>query len=176
MTWSTHSRRIDPINRSTKAFCQGDAGAIGLSLRMPMARNRRLSMALKMRSRSRMRYRGALFQGKASVMRNPFSCRMSCDVDPDKISAVQPKNDECRKQVETYRRHDKQIHRGDIRGMIAQKGPPTLAQWPPELGHILPTLDSETSNPSLSSSPWMRGAPHNGFSWLICRISARNSV
>ena len=93
-----------------------------------------------------------------------------------KISAVQPKNDECRKQVETYRRHDKQIHRGDIRGMIAQKGPPTLAQRPPELGHILPTLDSETSNPSLSSSPWMRGPPHNGFSWLICRISARNSV
>ncbi len=38
--WSTHSRRIDPINRSTKPFCQGEAGAIGLS-RMPMARSRR---------------------------------------------------------------------------------------------------------------------------------------
>ena len=24
--WSTHSRRIDPINRSAKAFCQGDPG------------------------------------------------------------------------------------------------------------------------------------------------------
>ena len=30
--WSTHSRRIEPINRSAKAFCQGEAGAIGLSL------------------------------------------------------------------------------------------------------------------------------------------------
>ena len=29
--WSTHSRRIDPISRSTKPFCQGEAGAIGLS-------------------------------------------------------------------------------------------------------------------------------------------------
>ena len=28
---STHSRRIDPISRSTKPFCQGEAGAIGLS-------------------------------------------------------------------------------------------------------------------------------------------------
>ncbi len=37
-TWSTHSRRIDPISRSAKPFCQGEAGAIGLS-RMPMARN-----------------------------------------------------------------------------------------------------------------------------------------
>jgi len=37
--WSTHSRRIDPISRSAKPFCQGEAGAMGLSL-MPMARNR----------------------------------------------------------------------------------------------------------------------------------------
>ena len=29
--WSTHSRRIDPISRSAKPFCQGEAGAIGLS-------------------------------------------------------------------------------------------------------------------------------------------------
>src|SRR5258708_38085779 len=34
--------RSDPINRSAKPFCQGEAGAIGLS-RMPMARNRRVT-------------------------------------------------------------------------------------------------------------------------------------
>jgi hypothetical protein len=34
ITWSKHSRRIDLINRSAKPFCQGEAGAIGLS-RMP---------------------------------------------------------------------------------------------------------------------------------------------
>jgi hypothetical protein len=39
ITWSTHSRRIDPINLSAKPFCQGEPGAMGLS-RMPMARNR----------------------------------------------------------------------------------------------------------------------------------------
>ena len=44
MMWSTHSRRIDPISRSAKPFCQGDAGVIGLS-RMPMARNRRVTTA-----------------------------------------------------------------------------------------------------------------------------------
>ena len=33
-----------------------------------------------------------------------------------------------------------------------------------------------TSNPSLSSSPWMRGAPQSGFSTLIRRINARISV
>src|ERR1700716_59721 len=40
----------------------------------------------------------------------------------------------------------------------------------------LATLDWATLNPSLSSSPWMRGAPQSKFSVLICRISARNSA
>jgi hypothetical protein len=37
----------------------------------------------------------------------------------------------------------------------------------------LATLDRATPNPSLSSSPWMRGAPQSKFSVLICRISAQ---
>jgi hypothetical protein len=31
MLWSKNSRRIDPISRSAKPFCQGEAGAIALS-------------------------------------------------------------------------------------------------------------------------------------------------
>jgi putative tryptophan/tyrosine transport system substrate-binding protein len=44
ITWSTHSRRIDPINLSAKPFCQGEPGAMGRS-RMPMARNRWVTAA-----------------------------------------------------------------------------------------------------------------------------------
>src|SRR5713101_4058080 len=40
----------------------------------------------------------------------------------------------------------------------------------------LATLDCATSNPSLSSSPWIRGAPQSGFSTLIRRINTRSSV
>jgi hypothetical protein len=40
----------------------------------------------------------------------------------------------------------------------------------------LATLDCATSNPSLSSSPWMRGAAQSGFSMLIRRINPRSSV
>src|ERR1700720_3642003 len=36
----------------------------------------------------------------------------------------------------------------------------------------LATLGCAISNPSLSSSPWMRGAPQSGFSTLIRRINA----
>src|ERR1700688_3939826 len=38
---------------------------------------------------------------------------------------------------------------------------------PRRLTMYLATLDCATSNPSLSSSPWMRGAPQSGFSLLI---------
>jgi hypothetical protein len=47
MMWSKHSRRTDPISRSAKPFCRGEAGAIGLS-RMPMARSRRAQGYLKL--------------------------------------------------------------------------------------------------------------------------------
>jgi hypothetical protein len=47
---------------------------------------------------------------------------------------------------------------------------------PRRLTMYLATLDWATSNPSLSSSPWMRGAPQSGFSMLIRRINRRRSV
>jgi hypothetical protein len=39
----------------------------------------------------------------------------------------------------------------------------------------LATVDWATSMPSLSSSPWTRGAPHNPFARLIPRIRSRIS-
>ena len=42
-------------------------------------------------------------------------------------------------------------------------------------GRYLPTVAWLMSKPSLSSSPWMRGAPHSGFAWLILQISLRIS-
>jgi hypothetical protein len=35
--WSTHSRRIDPISRSAKPFCQGEAAAVGFPRRIEHA-------------------------------------------------------------------------------------------------------------------------------------------
>jgi hypothetical protein len=47
---------------------------------------------------------------------------------------------------------------------------------PHRLTMYLATLDCATSNPSLSSSPWMRGAPQSGFSTLTRPINTRSSV
>ena len=44
------------------------------------------------------------------------------------------------------------------------------------LSMYLATVVCPTSMPSLSSSPWMRGAPHSGLAMLIWRIGRRISV
>src|ERR1700738_3462509 len=107
---------------------------------------------------------------------NPFCRRICCDVDPDEASAVESDNDEGIEQVETDSWNND-------RSMAAMSG-----AWlrkkvrHPWLGDALrltmyfTTLDCAISNPSLSSSPWMRGAPQSGFSTLIRRINARSSV
>src|SRR5262249_26782055 len=64
-------------------------------------------------------------------------------------------------------RHDEQVHRGDVvGGMIAKKGPPTLCPFL-LLVMYLAMLVWPMSMPSLSNSPWMRGAPQGGWpcSW-----------
>src|SRR5271169_7252257 len=58
------------------------------------------------------------------------------DVDPDKVPAVQPNNDEGIKQVEPDGWDNEQIHRRDIRRMIMQKGAPSLAWRPTPPNHV----------------------------------------
>jgi hypothetical protein len=68
---------------------------------------------------------------------------------------------------ERNRRHHEKIHRDDPVGMIAQKGR--------RRAMYLATLVCPTSMPSLSSSPWIRGAPHSGLARLMSRINWRIS-
>jgi hypothetical protein len=62
-----HSRRIDPIKRSTYPFCHGDRNEIGRS-RMAIACTRALNTPPNARSLSRMRYFGALSHETTSVI------------------------------------------------------------------------------------------------------------
>ena len=107
---------------------------------------------------------------------NPFCRRIFNDVGPDELSAAESDDDEGIKQVETDGWNNEQIHGGNVRRVVAQEGSPSLAGWPRRLTMYLATLDCAISNPSLSSSPWMRGALQSGFSRLIRRINTRISV
>src|ERR1700694_3690312 len=115
--------RIDPIDRSAKPFCQGEAGAIGLS-RMPMVRD---EVVRSLIPRKCLRY----------LMCNPFCRRICCDVDPDEVSAAEPDDDEGIEQVETDSWNNEQVHGGKDRRVVAQEGSPSLVGCPPPFDHVL---------------------------------------
>jgi hypothetical protein len=62
-----------------------------------------------------------------------------------------------------------------VRCMVLKKGLPGLRPSSPLLAMYLATVDCATSIPSLSSSPWMRGARHSRLARLISRLSRRIS-
>jgi hypothetical protein len=105
---------------------------------------------------------------------NPFRRWMLCSVDPDELSPIQPDDYEGIEQVETNGWDNKQVYGGDVRRVVTQKRAPSLTWGLTALDHVLRNARLGDF-PSLSSSPWMRGAPHNGFSMLIRRIKARSS-
>jgi hypothetical protein len=68
---------------------------------------------------------------------NPFRRRMACNVDPDQISAAQPDDDEGIEQIKANGRNNEQIHGGNVRRVVPQKGAPPLTWWSMPLDHVL---------------------------------------
>ena len=179
MKWSTHSRRIDPISRSAKPFCQGDAGAMGLS-RIPMARNSAHDDGAVDSIPIADQVVRSLIPRKSlgDLPSDPLRHRIGSDVDPDnsvfaRSSRTMTKpHGSLKPMVGTTNRSMAAISGA----VVATKGSPSLTGRPASPTMYLATLDCATSKPILSSSPWIRGAPQSGFSMLIRRISARRSA
>jgi hypothetical protein len=62
---------------------------------------------------------------------------MWCDVDPDKLSALQSNDDKDIEQVEANGWGHEQVHGGDVGCMVTQEGAPPRGGWAASLDHIL---------------------------------------
>src|SRR5258708_15728832 len=62
---------------------------------------------------------------------------MGCDVDPDKVSADRPNDDEGIEQVEANGRNNEQVHGGNVRCVVTQEGAPSLGRRSTSLDHVL---------------------------------------
>jgi len=62
---------------------------------------------------------------------------MTCNVDPDEVSAVQTHNDESIEQVEANGRDDEQVHGSNVRCVVPQEGAPSLTWRPASFDHVL---------------------------------------
>src|SRR5947208_4871624 len=74
---------------------------------------------------------------------DPVRGRMGCDVDPDKVSAGQPNDDERIEQVEANARNNEQVHGGDVRSVVTQEGAPSLGRRSTSLDHVRRLSDLE---------------------------------
>src|SRR5882724_2040164 len=68
---------------------------------------------------------------------NPLRRRVACDVNPDEISAIKPYNHEAVEHSEVNCRGNEQIHSGNVRRVVSQKGAPPLAWGTAPLDHVL---------------------------------------
>src|SRR5262245_44622506 len=70
-----------------------------------------------------------------SLTRDPFRRRICSDVDPDQASAAQTDDNKGIEQIETNCRDDEQVHRGNVRRVVTQKGAPSLTWRSTSLNH-----------------------------------------
>src|ERR1700680_3870349 len=68
---------------------------------------------------------------------NPLRRRVGCDADTDELSAITPDDYEAIQQLNANGRHYEQIHGGNVRRVVSQKGPPFPTWRPASLDHIL---------------------------------------
>ena len=95
---------------------------------------------------------------------NPFGGGICCDVGPDKVSAVQPNDDEGIEQFEANGRDNQQVHSGDVRCVVMQKGTPSRAWWPAPLDHVLGDARLRDRKPQLEQlAKDARSAPKRIF-------------
>src|SRR5207248_5440589 len=93
-----------------------------------------------------------------ALTRDPVRGRIRCGVDPDKVSAGQPGDDEDIEQIEANGRNNEQVHGGDVRCVVTQEAAQSLGRrgpidlWTPSR-HSAPRRHHITVYPRRTSSP-----------------------
>ena len=91
---------------------------------------------------------------------------MLCDIEVQDATTIVTDDKKAIEHTERDRWHGEEVHRGNCFPVIAEKVSQRLASSGSRGVRFIQReiVRSETSKPSMRSSPWMRGAPHVGFS------------
>ena len=86
--------------------------------------------------------------GRRQLVGDPFRRRVRCDAKPQDLSPAVPHDQQSVEQSERRGRNDKQIHRRNAIGVIAEKRLSALRRWSSPAHHILgnaglPNVDAE---------------------------------
>src|SRR5215469_9235662 len=177
ITWSSKSRRQLPTQRSATPFCQGLRKAVRVGS-LPISFAAETTSAQNFASRSNSKNLcGCLY---AHASRNCCTIQSACGL---RVTL------KCRILRRSWLIAKKQFRTPNVSVGTVKKSTAAMAsRWfLRNVSHCFigslgarrihcETLLSETSKPSLSSSPSMRGAPQVGFSATIRKIRARISL
>ena len=175
ITWSNRSRRQLAIQRSATPFCQGHSNEVRRGDRQGSNGSRNLCSIFATAVKDKKPRRRFKRKRLPQLLLNPPARRVLGNVEVQNLPSIVPNDEKAVKHSEGDGGDGKEVHRSDGFPMIAEKRQPTLG------GFRIPrrpfiqreTVRSETSNPSRSSSPWMRGAPQVGLSATIRKIRSR---
>src|SRR5882757_5862033 len=119
--------------------------------------------------------RGVPGESLGDLASQPALCRVLGDIEMDDFSPLMAEDDQRIEQLKPCRYDNEHVDGGCVMAVIVQERAPGRGGALGRHERYLPTVAWLTSMPSLSSSPWMRGAPQSGFAWLIWRIRSRIS-
>ncbi len=99
------------------------------------------------------------------------------DVEVQNTPTIMVDDEEAVEHTERNRWHGEEVHRRNGFPVVAQKCKPALGRRGIFRRSFHPTgmVLSDTSKPSIRSSPWILGAPHVGFSTTMRKINSRTS-
>src|SRR5215813_696621 len=122
--WFVHSRRADPIKRSTRPFCQGERKDVGRS----DASFERSAEGSVIVANEMLRCR-VPWERFSDLARQPLGRRVAGQCKPQQLPTFVAEIKKCEEVLKRNRRNHEQINRRNPLHMIAKEGPPSL-QWP----------------------------------------------
>src|SRR6266481_2918810 len=96
-------------------------------------------------------------KGIGDLMDDPFGCGIARDADRYQPPPLVPEDHQNEEQPEADRRHDQEVHGGNARTMVAEKGLPSLRRSTSSPRHILCDRRLRDLNPELQQltmDPW----------------------
>jgi hypothetical protein len=114
-------------------------------------------------------------KGLCDLMGKPQLCGILGDTEMNDLSPVMVKHNQGIEDPKRRGRDNEHVDCHRVRQVVVQKAAPSRGGVLGRRGKYLPTVAWLTSMPSLSNSPWMRGAPQRGLAELIRRIRSRIS-
>src|SRR5262245_6667414 len=107
-------------------------------------------------------------KGLGDLSGQPLGRRVACHLEPQQLPPAVAQDQKREPSLKAQGRDHKEIN-GCDRMRVVPENVFQPCDGDPPCTMYFETVDCATSKPSISSSPWIRDAPHFGFSLLIRR-------